>query len=163
MVRKPWVSVSAGRQYENAAMPGGEELSTRVAREWRLRLRSMFPTATPSVNKSLSSCMQPTAKFSKVADGESVSVSITMVPLPNTKVEFCKVKVHDPPAEHEWPPQSGEPHSTLRNEDDIEGSNATSHVVVVSPPEDPEKHGLHRMLDMPLTSKNRGSCCAGVP
>jgi hypothetical protein len=158
MVRKPWVSVSAGRQYENAAVPGGEEFSTRVASEWRLRPRSMFPTATPSVNKSLSSCKQPTAKFSKVADGESVSVSITRVPLPNTKVEFWNVKVHEPPVEHE-DPQSGEPHGTLRNDDDLDGSNATSHG---SPPV-LEKHGLHRMLDMPLTSKNRGSCCAGVP
>ena len=97
--------------------------------------------------------------MSKVADGESVRVSITTVPLPNTKVEFWNVVVHDPPVEHEYP-QSGEPHCTLRNEDDLEGSNPTSHG---SPRDDREKHGLHRMSDRPLTSKNRGSCCAGVP
>jgi hypothetical protein len=73
------------------------------------------------------------------------------VPLPNTKVEFWNVKVHEPPVEHE-DPQSGEPHGTLRNDDDLDGSNATSHG---SPPV-LEKHGLHRMLDMPLTSKKQG-------
>lgn len=106
----------------------------------------MLPAAAPSLNR-LSSCMQPTAKFSNVAEGERVSVSVTTVPLPKTKVELYNVKVHDDPEEHNVFGQSGDPHGTVRKEEDREGSKAWSHG---SPP---AKHGLQRRLDMPVTSK----------
>jgi len=80
--------------------------------------------------------------------------------VPKTKVEFWNVKVHNDPDEHVVSLQSGESHGTALNDEDREGSKARSHGAA---PEDPKMHGLHRRLDMPLTSKYMGSCCAGVP
>jgi len=139
-------------------LPGGEDDDTaRDASERLFLLRSIIPAA-PKKKPGSTNCVDPNVKPSTAADGESVSVSLTKVPLasvtlpPIQKGHVC-VELEQDPAAH-----SGEPQGIGAKDNERDGSNAWLHGLSAA------LHGLHRRNEKPAAvSKATENCCAGVP